>query len=85
MHVLPAGEGEGEPQHDVSLVVEALTHTYDFVVFATFVQSQALELAPLFNIALVREIDPLQSLRTELAHAGCEVLDLDEAPADLAA
>lgn len=85
LHVLPAGKGEGEAQYEVPLVVEALAHTYDFLVFATFVQAQALELAPLFNIALVREIKSLHSLREELAHAGCEVFDLDAAPADLAA
>ena len=85
LHVLPAGKGDGEAQYEVPLVVEALAHTYDFLVFATFVQAQALELAPLFNIALVREIDSLHSLREELAHAGCEVFDLDAGPADLAA
>ncbi|WP_457797012.1 GumC family protein [Methylocystis sp. S23] len=72
LHVLPGGVAEEEERYDLALVVAALAHTYDFVIFAASAE-QAPRLAPLVDLAFVLGGDAAaESLRARLAEAGAE-------------
>lgn len=72
LHVMPGGVSEGEAVHDLALVVTALAHTYDFVVFAAS-REQALRLAPHVDLAFVLGDDAAaETLRAQLAQAGAD-------------
>jgi len=57
LHVIAPGVDDEAPRFDVSVIVEALARTYDFVVFATSAAMNALTLAPLFDKILLRAAD----------------------------
>ncbi|PPD44201.1 MAG: lipopolysaccharide biosynthesis protein [Methylocystis sp.] len=72
LHVLPGGVSDGDEQYDLALVVTALAHTYDFVVFAAS-RDQALRLAPHVDLAFVLGDDAAaETLRDQLAQAGAD-------------
>ncbi len=59
LHFIPAGSGdEAGRQYALAMVVDALAHTYDFVVFVTGAAANALSLAPMFDKILLRVADP---------------------------
>lgn len=72
LHVLLGGTSEAPEQIDLALVVEALAHAYDFLVFAAS-GDQARRLARFIDLAFVigGESDA-ELLRDELAQAGAE-------------
>lgn len=57
LHVIAPGVDDEAPRFDVSVIVEALARTYDFVVFATSAAMNALTLAPMFDKILLRAAD----------------------------
>lgn len=72
LHVMPGGNGAGEEHFELALVVTALAHTYDFVVFAASAE-QALRLASLVDLAFVLGGDAAaEALRAQLAAAGAD-------------
>ncbi|MCC3247267.1 exopolysaccharide transport family protein [Methylocystis sp. WRRC1] len=72
LHVMPGGVHEGETRYELALVVDALAHTYDFVVFAAS-RVEARRLAPFVDLAFVLGGDAeAESLRAELAQAGAD-------------
>ncbi|HXY58926.1 MAG TPA: exopolysaccharide transport family protein [Methylocystis sp.] len=86
LHFIAAGGAAGEPRYDASLVVEALTQTYDFVVFCAQDGDGALALASLFDKILLRAEDPQAAqLAQRLAAQGCDVSVVEAAEGDLAA
>ena len=72
LHVMPGGTSEGEAQYDVALVIDALAHAYDFLIFAAS-RDAARRLAPFADLAFVLggEADA-EALRDELAAAGAD-------------
>lgn len=72
LHVMPGGSSVSTEQHELSDVVNALAHTYDFIVFAAS-RDQARRLASYVDLAFVigGEADAL-ALRDELAAAGAD-------------
>jgi succinoglycan biosynthesis transport protein ExoP len=72
LHVLPGGVAEGEERNALALIVAALAHTYDFVVFAASAE-QALRLAPHVDLAFVLgDDDAAETLRARLAQEGAD-------------
>lgn len=72
LHVLPAGVLQGEERYDLALVVMALAHTYDFLVFAASAE-QALRLAPHVDLAFVLGGDAAaEALRAQIAQEGAD-------------
>jgi succinoglycan biosynthesis transport protein ExoP len=70
LHVMPGGVEAGEERYDLALIVTALAHTYDFVVFAASAE-QALRLAPHVDLAFVVGGDAAaEALRARLEDAG---------------
>lgn len=87
LHVMPGGVAEGAERDDLSLVVAAVAHTYDFVVFAASA-AQALDLAWHVDIAFVLGGDAAaEALRATLAEEGADAHLLEDAasPGELAA
>ncbi len=77
LHVMTAGVGAGEERYDLEPVIDALAHTYDFLVFAAS-REQALRLAPLVDMAFVIGGDEAEALRDELASAGTDAYLLED-------
>jgi hypothetical protein len=72
LHVMPGGVEAGEEIYDLELIVSALAHTYDFVVFAASAE-KALRLAPHVDLAFVLGGDEAaESLRELLLDAGAD-------------
>ncbi len=72
MHVVPGGAAKGEEEHDLTQVIVALAHTYEFVVLVASA-AQALRLAPCVDLAFVLGGDEVaEALRAELAAAGAD-------------
>jgi hypothetical protein len=87
LHVMPGGVSEGPQAHDFDLVLTALTHAYDFLIFAASKQ-EALRLAPHMDLAFVLGDDAdAETLRAEIEQAGVDAHLLEGASAsdDLAA
>lgn len=87
LHVMPGGVAEGVERDDLSLVVAAVAHTYDFVVFAASA-AQALDLAWHVDLAFVLGGDAAaEALRVALAEEGADAHLLEDAasPDELAA
>lgn len=79
LHVMPGGVAEGAERDDLSLVVAAVAHTYDFVVFAASA-AQALDLAWHVDIAFVLGGDAAaEALRATLAEEGADAHLLEDA------
>ncbi|WP_330082842.1 exopolysaccharide transport family protein [Methylocystis iwaonis] len=79
LHVMPGGVAEGAERDDLSLVVAAVAHTYDFVVFAASA-TQALDLAWHVDLAFVLGGDATaEALRATLAEAGADAHLLEDA------
>lgn len=77
LHVMPGGVSGEEERCELEFVVDALVHTYDFVVFAAS-PAQARRLAPLVDMAFVIGGDEAESLREELARAGVDAFLLED-------
>lgn len=78
LHVLPAGVARGEERYDLALIVTALAHTYDFLVFAASAE-QALRLAPHVDLAFVLGGDAAaEALRARLAKEGADAHLLED-------
>ena len=68
------------------MVVEALAHTYDFVVFATSSASEAKRVGPMCDAILVRDADPAaHALVDELSHVCADVSLIEDAKEELVA
>ncbi|BDV34964.1 GumC family protein [Methylocystis iwaonis] len=79
LHVMPGGVAEGAERDDLSLVVAAVAHTYDFVVFAASA-TQALDLAWHVDLAFVLGGDATaEALRATLAEEGADAHLLEDA------
>lgn len=79
LHVMPGGVAEGAERDDLSLVVAAVAHTYDFVVFAASA-AQALDLAWHVDLAFVLGGDAAaEALRATLAEEGADAHLLEDA------
>ena len=86
LHVIAAGAAEGAGRDDISLALEALAHSYDFVVFATSSVASACALGPLFDSVLLHAPQPrAESLLAQLADAGVEASLVDAASPNKAA
>ncbi len=86
LQIIPAGGGAGLPRYDLEMVVEALAHTYDFVVFATSAIEEAKRVGPLCDAILVRDADPAaQTLVDELSHVCADVSLIEDAKEELVA
>lgn len=72
LHVMPGGVTASEERYDLTMLVDALAHAYDFVVFAAS-SGEARRLAPLVDLAFVVGGDAeAETLRAELAQAGAD-------------
>lgn len=79
LHVMPGGVAEGAARDDLSPVVAAVVHTYDFVVFAASA-TQALDLAWHVDLAFVLGGDAAaEALRATLAEEGADAHLLEDA------
>jgi uncharacterized protein involved in exopolysaccharide biosynthesis len=79
MHVIPGGAAKGEETHDLSRVVTALAHAYDFVVLVASA-AQALRLATCVDLAFVLGGDDVaEALRAELVAAGADAHLVEDA------
>lgn len=85
LHVVPPGSRAGEEQHEIALVVDALSQTYDFVVFVCFSRSRALELAPQFQIAVLGDGAHCEELLADIGKVGCEAVIMGDGASALAA
>ncbi|QGM99251.1 GumC family protein [Methylocystis parvus] len=78
LHVLPGGIAAGDEQYELSLIVTALAHTYDFIVFAAS-PDQALRLAAHVDLAFVLGGDAAaEDLRARLAQEGADAHLLED-------
>ncbi|MCX7898918.1 MAG: exopolysaccharide transport family protein [Methylocystis sp.] len=77
LHVMPGGSSAAAMQHDLALIVEALSQTYDFVIFAAS-PAQARIYAPLVDLAFVIGGEDAEALRDELARTGTETHLLED-------
>jgi succinoglycan biosynthesis transport protein ExoP len=86
LHVLPGGVADGAGMGDHALLVTALAHAYDYLIFAASAD-EALRLAPHVDLAFVLgEDEAAEALREDLAEIGVEAHLLDaSACGDLAA
>lgn len=87
LHVMPCGVSQGEERYELALIVMALAHTYDFLVFAASAE-QAKRLAPHVDLGFVVGGDEAaETLREELSQEGCDAHLLEEVESldDLAA
>jgi hypothetical protein len=84
--VLPGGVADGAGMGDHALLVTALAHAYDYLIFAASAD-EALRLAPHVDLAFVLgEDEAAEALREDLAEIGVEAHLLDaSACGDLAA
>lgn len=72
LHVMPGGASAGDEKYELELLVTALAHTYDFVVFAAS-STQALRLGPHVDLAFVLGGDAAaERLRLQLVDAGAD-------------
>jgi uncharacterized protein involved in exopolysaccharide biosynthesis len=79
LHVMAGGASDGAERYNLALVVDALAHTYDFVVFATASLEQARQLAPLVDMVFVLGAEgAADALRDELSRAGADAFLLEE-------
>lgn len=71
LQIMPGGVTEKPAVNHTAMIVEALAHSYDFVVFAAS-PGQALRLAPLIDMAFVIGGEEAEALRDELTRAGAD-------------
>jgi hypothetical protein len=78
---MPGGVSDGEQVHELDLVLTALAHTYDFLVFAAS-REEAMRLAPHMDLAFVLGSDAeAETLRAEIAQSGADAHLLEGARA----
>lgn len=78
LHVLPGGVAQGEERYELALIVMALAHTYDFIVFAASAE-RAQRLAAHVDLAFVLGGDAAaEALRAQLAQAGADAHLLED-------
>jgi len=86
LHIIPAGADNGAPQQEIAMAVEALTQTYDFVIFTTTAIAATLRLGPMCDTILLRDADPTaQELFDTLSRNHADVSLIEDASEDLAA
>jgi len=88
LHIVPTGEGGGDsaPLYSLGEVVDALAHTYDFVVVSTGTAENALGLGAMFNKILLRGAVPIEPKLLEALCGVCQDVSLvQDAESDQAA
>ncbi len=77
LQVLPGGSTAAPELHDLAAIIDALAHSYDFVVFAASPET-ARRLAPLIDLAFIIGGDDAERLRDELARGGTDAHLLED-------
>lgn len=78
LHIMPAGNSYGEARYELSLMVDALAHTYDFLIFAATPET-ARRLASFVDMAFVLgAAERAEELRSELEKGGVDAFALEE-------
>lgn len=78
LHIMPGGVSESEESYERALILDALAHTYDFLIFVAAAET-ARRLAPFVDMAFVLgDADGAEALRGELEKTGVDAFALEE-------